>query len=240
MLNIFVCEDENKQREKIERYIKNHIIIEELDAEVKLSTGDPDELLDYVRSNPVTGLYFLDVDLNHKKNGIMLGAEIRKIDTKGIIVFITTHAELSYLTFMYKVEAMDYITKDEFTDVQKRVIECIDAANERYLLENKDIQSFFQTKIGDKVVKIPYSEILFFESSPQLHKVILHTINRKLEFYGKLKDIEILSEDFFRCHNSYVVNKQNIVEINILDREIIMKNEAICYASSRYIKGLIK
>nr|WP_312890924.1 hypothetical protein [Clostridium thailandense] len=35
-----------------------------------------------------------------------------------------------------------------------------------------------------------YKNILFFESSHTLHKIRLHEINRQVEFYGKIKDIE--------------------------------------------------
>lgn len=46
-------------------------------------------------------------------NGFELAQEIRKFDPRGFIIFITTHAELSYMTFTYKVEALDYIIKDD-------------------------------------------------------------------------------------------------------------------------------
>ena len=38
-------------------------------------------------------------------NGIKLGSEIRKYDPIGNIIFVTSHSELTYLTFVYKVSA---------------------------------------------------------------------------------------------------------------------------------------
>ena len=55
-------------------------------------------------------------DLGADINGINLGEEIRQLDPTGYIIFITTHAELSHLTFKYKVEALDYIIKDDFSE----------------------------------------------------------------------------------------------------------------------------
>ena len=46
-------------------------------------------------------------------NGIKLGSEIRKYDPIGNIIFVTSHSELTYLTFVYKVSAMDFIFKDD-------------------------------------------------------------------------------------------------------------------------------
>ncbi len=238
MLEIFVCEDDPEQRKRLNSYIENYIMMENLDMKLVISTGVSKDIIEYLQNNRVTGLYFLDVDLQEEKSGIALGAEIRQYDSQGAIVFVTTHSELTYLTFTYKVEAMDYITKDKFTDIQKRVIECIDTASQRYLQNKHSNVKKFQTKSGDKVISVDYNDILFFETSPQLHKVILHARNRQVEFYGKLKDILAADARFYRCHNSYVVNKDNIAEVDIKNREIKMINGEICYASSRFLSGL--
>ncbi|MGO4531716.1 LytR/AlgR family response regulator transcription factor [Paenibacillus sp. 2TAF8] len=238
MLEIFICEDDEEQRKRLTKYVTDYIMIENLDMKVVISTAHSNDIIEYLQQNNTTGLYFLDVDIQEEKSGIALGAEIRQYDTQGAIVFVTTHSELTYLTFTYKVEAMDYIIKDNFTDIQKRVIECINTANQRYVQNKQSSRKIFQTKSGDKVISIEYNDILFFETSPQLHKVILHAKNRQVEFYGKLKTLLELDSRFYRCHNSYVVNKDNISEIDFVTREIQMVNGQICYASSRFLKGL--
>lgn len=113
MLSVFVCEDDKIQREKLEKIIRNVIMIEELEMEFTLSTGDIKELLELVKKLEPIGLYFLDVDLQQELNGIELASEIRKYDTFGKIVFLTSHTELMPLAFQYRVEALDYIIKSE-------------------------------------------------------------------------------------------------------------------------------
>ncbi|MGX7420535.1 LytR/AlgR family response regulator transcription factor [Carnobacterium gallinarum] len=240
MLDIFICEDDPIQLKQFTDYVESYLMIEELDMELRLATGNPDELLATIQLNKKSGLYFLDVDLGHEMSGIMLGAEIRKYDPMGKIVFITTHSELTYLTFVYKVEAMDFILKDQQTDIQSRIVACMDTAYDRVMRDKNPAKVFFQTQVGDKVIHVPYDEILFFESSPKVHKIIMHLENRQVEFYGKLKDLENLGANFYRCHHSYVVNRENILEIKKKEREIIMTNEEVCYASMRYLKGLFK
>lgn len=239
MIEVFVCEDDVRQREQLNEYIKNYIMIRALDMELTLSTHNPEVLIDYVKKSNKKGLYFLDVNLEHEMSGISLGAEIRKYDPDGAIVFITTHAELTYLTFLYKVEALDYIIKNEFEDIKKRVIECIDTVIERTAIDSRSKVERFQIKVGDKVINENISDILFFETSVVLHKLTMHTKTRSVEFYGRMKDIAEKHSLFYRCHNSFIINVKNIKEIDRKSRKVTMKNGASCYASIRHMKGLL-
>lgn len=242
MLNVFVCEDNEKEREKLLNIIENTIIIKNLDIKLALSTGDPDEVFDYIRNERVTGLYFLDVDLRSHINGIQLADKIRKYDPNGFIVFITTHSEMSYLTFVYKVEAMDYIAKDDYSSIRQRICDCIVNSNDRYCSKVDDFEKKFNFRIEDKIISIEYNEILFFETSRNVHKIILHSVNRQLEFYAKMSEIEkILDKDiFYRCHKSFIVNKNNVKEIDTRNREAYMINGEKCLISIRALKGLIE
>ena len=100
-MNIFICEDNESQREKIKNIILDTIMIENLDMEIVLDTANPKELLEIIKEYSKNNIYFLDVDLRHAINGIQLAEKIRDKDPRGFIVFITTHAEMSYLTFLY-------------------------------------------------------------------------------------------------------------------------------------------
>jgi two-component system response regulator AgrA len=97
-----------------------------------------------------------------------------------------------------------------------------------------------QVKVNGQTRNIDYTDIYFFEASPNFHKIILHLKNEQIEFYGRLKEYEELSEEFYRCHKSYIVNKQYVESIDIKTRLITMINGEVCYASSRLIKGLIE
>ncbi len=239
MLSIFICEDDVAQRQRLELYIQNYIMIEEYDMELVLATHCPHEVLDYVQSHKnMTGLYFLDVELNDTMTGIDLAAEIRNYDDLGKIVFITTHSELAYMTFTYKVEALDYIIKDDSNDIQKRVGECMAIANKRYLNDHREEKKVFKVSVGSQIRGIDYREIMFFESSTVPHKIILHMENGQLEFYHSIKELANIATNFYRCHKSFVVNKENIKYIDKTKREIEMINEEICLVSVRGMKGL--
>ena len=241
MLSIFVCEDNNEQRERFTKTIQDIIMIENFDMELTLTTPTPDDIINYLSKNDVSGLYFLDIDLKASINGLELATKIRQHDPRGFIVFVTTHSEMSYLTFLYKVEAMDYIIKDNYENIKERIHQCILDAHRKYSAKTTELQKVFSMKVGDKIMNIEYSKILFFETSPTIHKVILHTVDRQVEFYAKMKEIEDKLDDrFYRCHKSYIVNKDNIREIDLGNRCLYMVNGEECLTSTRMLKGLIK
>lgn len=240
MLKVYVCEDITVQREKVTRVIENIILMENLDMEVAVSSGNPYEILETVKNNEDVGVYFLDIDLKSDMNGLSLAKEIRKYDPRGFIIFVTTHSEMSYITFIYKLEAMDYIIKDSDEEtINKRIYQCLQNANERFSSANNRVQDVFSVKINDRLYTIDYDDILFFETSTNVHKVILHCKNRVMEFYGKIKDLESTLDDrFCRCHRSYLVNKNNIREVDFQNKIAYMVNGEECLVSVRLMKGL--
>ncbi|MBR6402130.1 MAG: response regulator transcription factor [Eubacterium sp.] len=239
MLKIYICEDIDVQRENLKKTVENVIIMEELDMELACVSDNPEEILDKVRNTKEVGIYFLDIDLKTDMNGMNLALKIREFDPRGFIIFVTTHSEMSYMTFIYKIEAMDFILKDDSDALQKRIRECILEAKRRFASTNNNLQNNFSVKVREKVYTVDYDDILFFETSSNVHKVILHCKNRQMEFAGKIKDIEDQLDDrFYRCHRSFLVNKDNIEKIDFKNRMIYMVNGDECMISSRMMKGL--
>lgn len=238
MLQIIICEDNSVHRDSLKNIIENTILRESLDTSIALSTDNPQKVLDYVSRNIFTGIYFLDVDLKSNINGIMLGEKIREYDPSGYIIFTTTHMEMSFLVFKYKVEAMDYIIKED-DDFKKRVTGCLLKAYNTYFRENTK-EGIITIKEDMRIINIWLSDVLFIETSGTAHKVKVHEENRQIEFYGNLKDIQKkLTPNFYRCHKSYIVNKDKIYEIDKKSNKIIMTNGEECYVSFRYMRGLL-
>lgn len=239
MLKIFICEDIQAQRERVRKVIENVMLMENLDMEIALATENPYELIDAIKDGSDVGMYFLDIDLKRDINGLKLAQEIRKYDPRGFIVFITTHSEMSYMTFIYKLEAMDFILKDDEEEMKKRVYQCLMNADERFASKANALQTNYTIKTGDKRITIDFNDIMFFETSANNHKVILHCTNRIIEYNARIKDIEKeLDSRFYRCHRSFLVNKNNIKEIDIENRIAYMVNGEECLVSARQAKGL--
>lgn len=242
MLNVYICEDNLIQKDKITSLVEEIIQVEKLEMKIALSVQDPEEVLAFISKNKETGIFFLDIDLKHRINGMELAQQIREYQPRCFIIFVTTHSEMSYMTFTYKVEAMDFILKDNPKDLRNRIHQCLIHSAQLYKEQlGESYTNLFQLKLGSKIREIPYMDILYFEASNNCRKIIIHTVNGTMEFNGKLKEIEKqLDNRFYRCHRSCIVNKDKIKEIKTNEGQILLENNEICMISVRQGKALLK
>lgn len=241
MIDIFICEDNAKQLNLFKTYISNFILMEGFDMRIVQATADPHQLLKEILTIENTGLFFLDIDLQSDMNGLALAQRIRQIQPRCFIVFITSHSEMSFLTFQYKAEALDFIVKDTADHIKSKIHECLLDVNNKYTSLNNDITRTFTINQNDKRIVIDYNDIIFFETSSNIHKIILHAKKRVIEFTGQLKDIEQqLDYRFYRCHTSYIINKDSISGVDFKELTVRMNNGESCPVSVRRKKGLKK
>lgn len=239
MLNIYICEDDKRQAKTVEDYVSKYLMMMDYDAKVALNSKDVSIVIDKLRVDKDNGLFFLDIDLGGKMNGIELAAEIKKIAPNSRIVFISSHAELTYLTFVYKVEAMDFITKSSMEDMPKRITECIDVAYHRQFEVGTNKEDTITIRSGETDIFLPLDTIMFFETTSIPHKIEVHCENRILAFYSSMREIESMSEYFVRCHKSLIVNTKCIESVDRSDRIIRMKDGQERTISVRNLKKII-
>ena len=243
MLNIFICEDEKTQRNRLEAIVNKHLISDDFYMKLALSADNPFALLTYLKTHRVqSGLYLLDIGLESEINGIELAVEIKEIDVSATIVFITTHSEMMHHTFKLKVEAMEFILKDHSPEeIEQRVIDCMQVAYKRFLDGKHSSTKYFPVKIGNQHFNIAYNDILFAESKPeQPNKVFLHKLNGTLEYYGTLYAISDLGLPFFNCHRSIVVNVNHIKSVDSVRREAKMTDGTIIPVAKRKMAEVLK
>ncbi len=196
-------------------------------------------LLEKLESSRNTGIYFLYIDLNSSMNGMKLAQQIRLFDPRGFIIFITAHSELSYMTFQYRMEAMDFVLKDNPAEAELKIKECLLNAMERYTLQTNRTHRVYTIETNGRKISIDYEDILFFETSGNIHKVILHAKDRQIEFPSTIKELtNELGCDFVRCHRAFLVNQKNIKEIDTKNRIVHFSNGETCLMSTRMMKGL--
>lgn len=246
MLHFFVCDDDDKCLRMVTECVSNYIRFEEYDIEFALSTKDPAELVEYVRQNTVNGLYFLDIEFAGGYNGVDVARQIREHDPRGFIVFITAHEGYMQLTFDYKVEPLDYISKSD-SEVQKRVSDCIKNAYKKHVTRQHEGCFVFKSRGGRKISCF-HSQILFFETDANGDKrIVIHTEKRQFVFYGTLKDVseDLPSGLFFECHKSFIVNLSKIPKVALTGLRagndyITMPNGNRCQVAYRKRRLLLK
>jgi two-component system response regulator AgrA len=242
LLRIYICEDEDAQREKIKACVANYILAEDYDAEITLAAASPDELLRAVSGGKDTGLYFLDVDLRSEINGIKLAEAIRKHDPRAYIVFVTTHGEALPLTFKYKVEALDYIVKDDMETIGPRIAACVKDAYAKHTSASGSGQNYVFKMTEQRLVSVPFASIIYIETAPRVpRKVILHSVDGLYEYYGKLDEIlGQLDRRFYRCHKSFIVNIRAIEMVDRKSGVVKLKGGGSCLASTRKLNELTR
>lgn len=233
-MNIFILEDDLFQRKRLEEVVRT--ISKKAGIEVKqlIATGKYAELLDSITERGSHQLYFLDIELKKsEKKGLEIAQLIRKRDELGTIVFVTTHSEFAQLTYAYKVSALDFISKEE-ADFEKRIGDCLQYVNVKRQKVDYEDPFVFESKY--RKLKLPFSELLYFETSEQAHKIVLITKKQRIEFYANLSDIEKMDDRLYKCHKSFIVNLDNIIEIDKTNLIVHFANTETCLISRRKLK----
>lgn len=234
MIRIYICEDNEQQLESISKTVKQFIDFEDSIFIFSVATTDPYTLLRKVQEDRSTGIYFLDIDLRAEINGFELAKQLRLLDPRGYIIFITTHSEMSALTFEYKVEAMDFILKDYPESIPERIRQCLKTAAANDTVLQKQCNNLISFKIDNATVYLKQDDVIFIEPDSTPHKLIIHTCYGVKRIAGSLKELEnVLDKRFFRCHKSVLVNSEHILSFEKNRRILFMDNGERCPVAYR-------
>ena len=123
--------------------------------------------------------------------------------------------------------------------MQEGIRRCLKVITERMREEKGEEREYFSVKVMDVVKHIPVDEIIFFETSGRTHRIELHGLHDRIDFIGSMQELEEkLGERFMRVHRAYLVNVDQIAELDLRGREIRMKNGEKCIFS-RNMKGAL-
>lgn len=235
MIPIYLCDDNTVELEHVRQLIANLLLIENYDMQIVLATSSPEQVIAHRQAHRQRSVYFLDVDLRHAQyNGFMLAQEIRRLDPRGFLIFVTTHDEMIFETFNYRLEVMSYIAKDNPQTMRTQIAAALRDISGRLLNQTNDAQGYYTVKAGPSVHYVPLKDIIYFETAATRHQIILHAENRLLEFRGDLKAIEAeVGQGFFKPHRSYLINLQKVKQVNYQNKTITLSDNSTCLLSRK-------
>lgn len=241
MLHIYLCEDNQQQLKMYAQIVNNQIMIFEYDARIVEETGDPSKIIAALReSREQGGLYLLDIEFKGQSvTGLDLAETIRGLDVTAKIIFVTTHSEMAFLTFKRKVEPFDYILKDQgFKSVKKQLEEDLRLVWQRTNEAGRKLGTFFSYHMGSFARRIPMDELLFVETSAAPHRLTAHALHVQSEFVGNLAGVERAYPQLFRCHKCFLINPDNVVNVDTSAHAVEFINHLKCDVALRKIKRL--
>ncbi len=159
---------------------------------------------------------YIDIKID-SLNGIEIAQKIQQENPKIKIIYMTAYSQYSEAIFK---------TKPTYLLLKPIKKEQIKKSLERALQEekNKSIKTF---NIKGKIFNIEVEKIKYIESNKRV--IIIYEEDLKRRIYGKLDEIEeMLSSNFVRCHQSYIVNLEYVRELNTHEFVLRTRRNSTC------------
>ncbi|MDE6185751.1 MAG: LytTR family DNA-binding domain-containing protein [Lachnospiraceae bacterium] len=197
-MRIGICDDEREVRDRFIEKIRG--IYPE--AQLKEYQSGEEVLLD---GNP-PDILLLDIEMPGK-NGMDTARQLRRRHKDVMLIFVTAFRDYVFQSF--DVGAFHYLLKPfddrKFMEVLQRAGEQFE---ERIRLEdtgNKRETPSLVVTTGGRHIVVNLEDIIYAEVFDR--KVVIHTMDSDIEYYGRMKELEKKAGDeFYRSHRGYLVN----------------------------------
>ena len=197
MFKIAVCDDVASVCNELKTMImdmKNDLICKEITIDTFYSG---EALIDNIKEENLYDLIFLDIELG-KINGVEVGHIIRKQMEDYVTKIIYISSKDIYDRQLFDVQPLHFLKKPIDS---KKVFDDIQLAMKISEKENRN----FEFKSFRNTIKVPYRDILYFESRGR--KVFLMGTKNNYIFYGNINSLEeVLPKFFIHPNRSYFVN----------------------------------
>ncbi|MGB4659786.1 MAG: LytTR family DNA-binding domain-containing protein [Mobilitalea sp.] len=201
-MKLAVVDDDSKATDLLDSYIKRFEKESNMTIKVSVFHNPNDFLTNYSKDYD---LVLMDIEMPGL-NGIETAKELRRMDPRVVLMFITNMAQ--YAINGYEVEAVDFVIKPvSYPDFVLKIQKAM-----RYIARNQDKKLTLNTQEG--VVNLLVSDICYIEV--MRHYLIYHTTNGNYTVRGVMKEIEenLVKYHFVRSNHCYLVNLKYVESIN--------------------------
>ena len=205
MINCIIVEDELPAREELKYFLneeKEIKLIEEFES--------PLDTLNFLEKNKID-VVFLDINMPDM-NGINLGKIISKIYPEVKIIFITAYKD--YAVDAFEVKAFDYLLKPYSEERIRNLLKSLVSTKsvDNILNRNTSLKKI-TINMDEKIYVLSLTDVDYIEAN---EKETLIFANKK-RYVSKIKiskwEEMLEGYNFYRCHRSYIINLDKIVEI---------------------------
>ena len=207
MLNCIIIEDEFPAREELKYFINNNN-----NFQINKEFENPIDALKYIEGNNID-VVFLDINMP-ELDGMSLGKIIHRFNKNIKLVFITAYKDFAIDAF--EIKAFDYILKpyseERIIKVLNNLVEDLTKNEHENLTKDFNVKKI-TVNLDSKMVVLSTKDILYIEADEK--ETHIFTNDNMYSSKLKISQLEnILSDNsFFRCHRSYIVNIDKIIEV---------------------------
>lgn len=218
MLNIIICDDDKFILQLSVEIIRDLILHYNLPAQLVCSSTDSSHILQFMKSNQGDYLIFLDLDFGSGRlNGMDVAVQIKGIQSKSKVVFITNHHEMAMNVLTSGVEPFGFIEKStDMKRFQDKYFKYIHLALS-FFGTQKSSEHMLELVLGaDEVINIDRARITYLEAEKSVsHGITYHTIDgSSITVRDSMEHCQsILGTHFIRVHRSFLLNTSYIVSL---------------------------
>lgn len=243
---VFICDDDQEQIDLTNKILGGAEIIlsddENINFNVNSATNYQDAIQFIKQHTFDGGIYFLDVELGknvNDENGFDIAELIKSRDERAQIIFVTSHADLSIITYQRRLGPVDYIVKtDDEEEFKKRVVKTIEVAIYQISKFNYMKKMTFSYKIGHLEKNINIDKVMYIKTTPTPHKLLLIKDSGQSQFMGSINEYDEKNPLLEKISQSCLVNPKNIVLIDFKNRLVTFKNGDLMEFSRPMIKKM--
>lgn len=241
-VTIMVCDDDRALQEILRNKIEKMCREAEVSCQI-VCCDSGEEILD-LHGEKVPDILFLDIQMPGK-SGMEIAEELRKQHRDTILIFVTALSEYVYEAFdvgafhylvkpfsddklkevlgkalrQYKrqqeIAALRRTDDSERTRVNSagKPVQDTGKGGDRDRNGQEQAPKAILVKRGGISTRVLLEDIIYAEVFNR--KVMLHTTDGDIEYYGKLTELsEQTGEDFYRTHRAYLVNLKYVEKYN--------------------------
>ena len=229
MLSFVICDDNLNILDRLAKMLESIFTKNNYDASVVYKCDNADDILKYIDDDNPADVLMLDINLKSSKSGLDLAEEIRKRKNNAYIIFTTGHLE--YAMVAYKYKTFDYlpkpITMDRLEDTIHRLFNDANEVTKKYI------------KIDNKNTIIDEAEVQYVKRDGM--KLVFHTSSRDYDTYSSFNKFQDkLPETYVRCHKSFIVNVNQIKNVEPVSGIITFMDNNTCDIGPKYKKDFME
>lgn len=234
MLSLLIYDSNNRESHSLSEYARDTVAYLSDD---KLNVEESTDIIflkDYLTGKNLLDMAFLDVTI---KEGVSVAIQLRQFNQEAELLLLAD-ASVSPMRYLNpSIRAASLLLRPFSKEQGKKVI----AEFVRFFYRNRESdagEDVFVLESKEGKMTIPFSKIYYLEVREK--RVYVRLKNTEYFKYGTLTQImEDLSDQFIRCHRSFVVNKSHIRQVKISEG-IICLTDDIEIPLSRSYKGDIR